>query len=109
MGNPEGITPASVTGATISTLYGERKLKVFPVLETELSTISYMNTLSTIFLAIGSFLLEKAIDFINGTFNSNSVYFLGALICFIVFLVTIAIRFHAIHKIKKQTATNIKI
>jgi hypothetical protein len=100
MNNPEGIN----TGSTIAALYGERQVRVFPVLETELSNISYMNILSTIFFGIGSFLIEKSIDFSNYTVNHKSVYFLGSFICFFIFLVTITIRWHTIHKIKKQTS-----
>lgn len=109
MTNPEGINPVSAAGSTISTLYGERKVRVYPVLDTELSTISYMNALSTLCFSAGGYFFDKVLNLETQSISYTNPFFTISIFSFLVGILSIGIRWHAIHTIKKQTAKNVKL
>lgn len=84
-------------------------MRVFPVLEVELSTISYMNTLSTLCLSIGGYFFDKVLNLEIPTIQYRSPFFYISVACFVIGIVSMAIRFLAIHKIKKQTPKTIRL
>lgn len=67
--NPPPFSTETHLGATISTAYAEREVKVFGVLESEARMISMFNTLSTTFFAVSSGLTSVAIGiWVNASF-----------------------------------------
>ena len=62
--NTDSIAPiatSGVRGACVQPVYVEREMKFYALPETELNTISLMNTLALVFFSVGSFLLSPAI------------------------------------------------
>lgn len=81
----------------------QRQVKVFPVLETELSIISYMNIISTLCFSVGGYFFDKVLDIQKNKIDYESQFFMISIFLFIVGSVSIGIRWNAIHKIKKQS------
>jgi len=80
-------------GAFLHTTHMERTVKVYGVIETELTHISMLNTLATIFSSIGSFFLALAVSIIvswatQGQATGTSKIFLQIIMpaCFFVAL-----------------------
>jgi hypothetical protein len=59
-------------GATILTAYAKREMKAYPIFETELDSIAFLNTLSLVFFSAGSALLSFAIGiWTNAAFSER--------------------------------------
>jgi len=89
-------------GSKIKTLYGERRVKVYPVLEAELSTVSYLNSATLVSFSLASFLIPTdtaGVFSFELLFSSEGV---ASLALFIFGLVAFGFRFATIHKIKKK-------
>ena len=84
MSSLEGVNPVAASGAKISTLYGDREVRVFPVLEVELSTISYMNVLSTLCMSGSGYFFDKVLNLDTLTIQYESPFFCISLACFVI-------------------------
>ncbi len=59
-------------GATILTAYAERQVKAYPIFETELDSISFLNTQVLVYFSVGSALLSFAVGiWTNAAFAEN--------------------------------------
>lgn len=89
-------------GSKIKSLYGERKVRVFPVLEPEFDTISYLNTASMIAFSLGSFFASSAArDKIEWVMFKTEPGIIS-LAFFIFGVIALGMRIWAVHKIKRQ-------
>jgi len=66
-------------GGRVTSVFPERELKIFSVLETEFSTMSYMNTATTAFFSAGSFFLNMSLNAPRslGLFLASCAFFIS--------------------------------
>lgn len=99
--------PGTAGSRTVS-LYTERVMKVFPIYETELNTLAYLNTAATLCFSFGSFFLNE----VWTHFKSQGYQWLSDrdLLCMLIFyifaVVALCYRKSTIAKIKRDS-TNI--
>ncbi len=74
----------SDSGAKVTSVYGESKVKVYGVHEPELETISHMNTATVVFFSIGSFCLQNIVSGGDITWDSLLNPSVLATLCFFI-------------------------
>ncbi len=88
-------------GSSLEPIYGKRKLKVYPLYESELTQITYFNTLSTVMVSVGSFFASDAArDGVEKMFSTISGKV--SISFFIVGFITMFLRWRTVNKIKKD-------
>lgn len=93
-------------GATISTAYAERQVKAYAVLESEIKTISFFNTLATVAFSVGAAFISTAAGiWTNAAFVTDKILppegailakFVGPTLC-VLALIAFALGGWAIH------------
>lgn len=116
---PEG-APTSVVGggAIIRTISGNRAMKVFPIPETELRQLSYMNWLTTLFLSLAASAFTFCLSIVIGVgisseplsekgefINDYGVWFFASLLGLFLALavITFLMRGSSISQIEKES------
>lgn len=110
MGNKTQFNTNS-TGSTVDSVYGKRTMRVYPIYEQEMNTLSHFNTIALIFFSIGSFFLSPLLEIIlsnsisleSGNKSSLVIMILVAIAFYIGGSVCLFSRHNLIKKIKKES------
>ena len=111
---PSVVSSEAPVGATITTAYAGRNVRVFAVLESELHTLTFFNLLSTVFFSIGASLASIAIGvWVSASFTGKLtpegavLKAFGAPVLVVLAVVSFGIGIWAMHS-KKSSLTTIR-